>query len=53
LKKKRKKKKKKEKKEKEKTLVIEGFPMDGELMGAGSNNPNMYLSVAAFLNAGT
>lgn len=27
--------------------------MDGELMGAGSNNPNMYLWVAAFLDAGT
>jgi hypothetical protein len=24
--------------------------MDGELMGAGSNNPNTYLSVAAFWN---
>ncbi len=40
-------------KKKKKTLVIVGFPMDGELMGAGSNNPNMYLSVAAFLDAGT
>jgi hypothetical protein len=31
------------KKKKKKTLVILGFPMDGELMAAGSNNPNMYL----------
>jgi len=34
-----------------------GFPMDGELMGAGSNNPNMYFLdfqyVVAFLDAGT
>jgi hypothetical protein len=35
-------------KKKKKNPGHSGFPMDGELMGAGSNNPNMYFVGCGF-----